>query len=453
MPSTKLADALNALPFRNHYAHPEGNGRDNRSGDHSALNNESGRSGVNQQQQGGAFPGNGPMAATPAPSPPPSPKPKKQQYQTDQSKPFVLPFSSSTPIPKSLVPYAIAEADELYSRHMYVPLGLFQTWRTREDFILDESGLWEMPGDKEEDARMKRWSVVKVAKKTSADPGKVLDDDDDEEDDDKVTWPDSKVLEEAIEKAEKELKALDAQGDAVSKAERKQAKQRRDDLLRIQRVETIYAATLPFLSGYIVVVLKFLIAINNITSAQANQNQQNQSQQATSGFFLNLNQSLDMPPPPPQNHTIEEIDALRHREIMIKGLSAFLLLLLKWFKRSHIMKYFHLAFTLLSAGTHVHILRLLTYTEVSSYVVAKNEVSERTCAHYYHPINLLTCSTAFSDTAMSDSLQKPQPFLLINFRSWFLDKGLPRDWHKAPPLQMYLVPFSPMEERVKRRLR
>jgi hypothetical protein len=88
---------------------------------------------------------------------------------------------------------------------------------------------------------------------------------------------------------------------------------------------------------------------------------------------------MDLPaPPPPQHHSAEEIDALRHREIMIKGLSAFLLLLLKWFKRSHIMKYQHLAFTLLSAGTHVHILRLLTYTEVATYVVTKNEVPERT---------------------------------------------------------------------------
>jgi len=42
-----------------------------------------------------------------------------------------------------------------------------------------------------------------------------------------------------------------------------------------------------------------------------------------------------------------------------------------------IMKYHHLAFTLLSAGTHVHILRLLTYTEASAYVVTKNEVPDR----------------------------------------------------------------------------
>jgi hypothetical protein len=239
---------------------------------------------------------------------------------------------------------------------------------------------------------MKRWSVVKAAKGVIGDPGNQSDFD--EEEDEKVTWPDSKVLEEAIERAEQELKTLDMQGDAANKAERKRAKQRRDDLLRIQRVETIYAATLPFLSGYIVVVLKFLIAINNITSVQANQNQQNQQQhqqQPTSGFFLHLGQSLDPPPPPPQqHHSPEEIDALRHREIMIKGLSAFLLLLLKWFKRSHIMKYQHLAFTLLSAGTHVHILRLLTYTEVATYVVTKNEVPERTyvcCLPPFIPTN------------------------------------------------------------------
>lgn len=444
LPSTKLAEALTALPVRNHYMHPEANNNNNNgpgsddSNSNSVLNNGyGGRPGMNPHQQGGAFPGNGPMASTPAPSPPPSPKPKKQQYQTDQTKPFVLPFSARAPIPKSLVPYAISEADDLYGRHMYVSLGLFQTWRTREDFILDESGLKEMPGDKEEDARMKRWSVVKVAKTMSGDPVNASEVDDEEEDD-KVVLPDSKVLEEAIERAEKDLKALDAQGDGANKAERKRAKQRRDDLLRIQRVETIYTATLPFLSGYIIVVLKFLIAINNITSAQANQNQQNQPQhqQPTSGFFLNLGQSLDLPPPQQQqHHTIEEIDALRHREIMIKGLSAFLLLLLKWFKRSHIMKYQHLAFTLLSAGTHVHILRLLTYTEVAAYVVTRNEVPERTYVH---------CRLHCRLHSLSSSLMHP----LYSFFRYCYENFSPNAAHVPADQFPILAPRQPTSVRL-----
>jgi len=221
-----------------------------------------------------------PMNATPAPSPPPSPKPKKQQYQTDQTKPFVFPFSPQAYITKRLVPYAIDEADELYERHLHISLALFQIWRTREDYLLDESGLDAFPGESERDRKMKRWSVVKVKKAlnaaaasgapssgftaassssmrggedgTSASAqgvsGEKRGEEEEDEEDGAVTWPDSKVLEEALERAERELKDLDREiakmdGEGASsskKAERRRAKERRDDLLRLQRVETIY---------------------------------------------------------------------------------------------------------------------------------------------------------------------------------------------------------------------
>lgn len=89
------------------------------------------------------------QSATPAPSPPPSPKPKKQQFQTDQTRPFLFPFSRSTWASRrggSLVPFAIDEADNLYHKHMYVSLSLWQMWRTREECMTAESGLERMPG-------------------------------------------------------------------------------------------------------------------------------------------------------------------------------------------------------------------------------------------------------------------------------------------------------------------
>ncbi|KAG8780115.1 Factor arrest protein 11, partial [Serendipita sp. 398] len=371
------------------------------------------------------------MAATPAPSPPPSPKPKKQQYQTDQTKPFVFPFSAASYISSRLVPYAIDEADDLYAKHMHVSLALFQTWRTREDFILDESGLDRMPGDQEVDLWMKRWSVVRVKKQQSTsgsvsiarratssssaaaggantrsgitttttneegadkvDGGaEVEEGEDEDEEEETVTWPDSKILEEALERADKDVKRLDAEiarekddgASSTKKAERKRAKERRDDLMRLQRVEAIYAACLPFMSNVVVVLLKFLIAINNISSAQSNPNQ-------SSVMFPS--QPIEAPPPVVR-HTLEELDALRHREIMIKALSALLLLLLKWFKRSHVMKHHHLAFTLLSGGMHVQILRLLTYTDVAAYVITRNEAPERAFFRY--------CYERFSPNAL-----------------------------------------------------
>ena len=99
-----------------------------------------------QQVQGGpSNPQNLPQAGTPAPSPPPSPqvKPKKQQYQTDQTKPFVFPFTRSQgPGSTSrLVPRAIDEADQLYEKHIYIPLGLHQLCKTRDEYIREEAGL------------------------------------------------------------------------------------------------------------------------------------------------------------------------------------------------------------------------------------------------------------------------------------------------------------------------
>ena len=91
-------------------------------------------------------PGFRPMPATPAPSPPPSPKPKKQQFQTDQTRPFLFPFSRRG---GSLVPFAIDEADKLYHKHMYVSLSLWQMWRTREECMTRESGLERMPGSQD----------------------------------------------------------------------------------------------------------------------------------------------------------------------------------------------------------------------------------------------------------------------------------------------------------------
>ncbi len=45
-----------------------------------------------------------------------------------------------------LVPFAIKEAENLYGKHMYVSLELWQMWRTREDYIHSESGLEHLSG-------------------------------------------------------------------------------------------------------------------------------------------------------------------------------------------------------------------------------------------------------------------------------------------------------------------
>lgn len=40
-----------------------------------------------------------------------------------------------------MVPRAIDEADQLYEKHVYVPLGLHQLCKTRDEYIREEAGL------------------------------------------------------------------------------------------------------------------------------------------------------------------------------------------------------------------------------------------------------------------------------------------------------------------------
>ena len=132
---------------------------------------------------------------------------------------------------KTLVPYAIDEADQLYARHMHVSLALFQMWRTREDFILDESGLKEMPRYDNVDAALRRYSVVN--------PNMAAVEDDDAVE----TLPDLKRLEEAIAESERLAKAAELSG---NRAEIRKAQERKEDLQRLRRVEIIYVSALSW---------------------------------------------------------------------------------------------------------------------------------------------------------------------------------------------------------------
>lgn len=77
-------------------------------------------------------------------------KPKKLQFQTDQNRPFVLPYSARNtdqhgqPI---RIPRAIAEASDLYSQHVRISTELWQTVKLREEMISDESGTSQAEAD------------------------------------------------------------------------------------------------------------------------------------------------------------------------------------------------------------------------------------------------------------------------------------------------------------------
>ncbi|KAG2013965.1 hypothetical protein CC2G_010822 [Coprinopsis cinerea AmutBmut pab1-1] len=298
--------------------------------------------------RGGAGPsGPQPQPATPAPSPPPSPKPKKQQYQTDQNRPFLFPFSKHRfGKDAKLVPFAIEEADRLFNKHMYVSLALTQMWRTREDCMSFESGLERMPGsDKERSST-------------------YLDDDESGE-----PLPDLKLLDEKIEEA------IAAIAKAETGPERRKAMERKEDLLRLKRVEQIYSSVLPVLSGWVLVLLKLLLA-----TVSPNAGALQLPQTSTSSAFPPQNTPDQMPPQPPP--TLDEIDVIRHREITSKAVSAILLLVLKWFKVSHVMKFHHLGQHLLDTNCLLLILKMFGLQEVAQTVISKADSPENNFFRY-----------------------------------------------------------------------
>ncbi|KAH7916133.1 hypothetical protein BJ138DRAFT_688321 [Hygrophoropsis aurantiaca] len=344
LPTHKLAQAYSPIPVRHHYHHDDSDLQ------HHGLQNT-----LNQpflQQQPG--PNNGyrnPQPATPAPTPPPSPKPKKQQYQTDQSRPFLFPFSRKSRFgdkSAKLVPFAIDEADMLYNRHMYISLSLWQMWRTREECMTAESGLDYMPGS----------TVEPETKLVSEDPETA------------EPLPDLALLDLKI------VDVLAAIESADSGSQERKARERKEDLMRLKRVELIYSSVLPVLSGWVLVLLKLLLA-----TVSAGTGQQQGPQSSTSSVFPpGVASPSEQPPAPPP--TLDDIDVTRHREITSKAVSAILLLTLKWFKASHVMKFHHLGQLLLDTNCLLLILKMFGLQEVSASVVSKADSPDHNFFRY-----------------------------------------------------------------------
>lgn len=253
----RLAEAMSPIPVRSHYHTSIEDGLPSTFVSRAAMQQ---RNPAAQPHQG---PGSFPQPGTPAPSPPPTPpmKQKKQQYQTDQSRPFVFPFSrSEMPGPSRMVPFAIDEAEKLYSRHIHISLGLYQLQKTREDYIREESGLG-MSG--------------LIGFTTS-------EFDNDIEDAGDKAWQDYQAMDWRYE--EQEMLA-ESKGDAFAA---KAAKQARASLKRLYRVERVYVrihlsfdtladrtglqkAILPYSQSIVVVLLKLLLAtVTGNPAANAN---------------------------------------------------------------------------------------------------------------------------------------------------------------------------------------
>ncbi|KAG2135962.1 hypothetical protein DEU56DRAFT_980918 [Suillus clintonianus] len=261
----------------------------------------------------------GPQPATPAPFPPPSPKPKKQFGPNNDR----------------FVPFAIDEADKLYNRHMYVSLSLWQMWKTREECMTAESGLDCMTGS-EGDAE-----PLQITNEDLEIAEPLLD----------VALLDAKITE-----------AVAAIGDPASPAQERKARERKEDFMRLKR-----SAVSPVLSGW--------------ATVSAGTGQQQVPQSSTSSVFpLGVASPPEQPPAPPP--TLDDLDVTRHREITSKAVSAILLLTLKWFKASHVMKFHHIGQLLLDTNCLLLILKMFGLQEVSSSVVSKADSHDHNFFRY-----------------------------------------------------------------------
>ncbi|KAL8992849.1 MAG: hypothetical protein Q9188_007482 [Gyalolechia gomerana] len=315
--------------------------------------------------------------ATPAPSPPPSPAGpggkggKKQNYQTNQNFPFLYPpldETSNTMGGKgnaelqdqlvgkrwegSDVPASILEAGQLFASRMRMSRSIRQLWDVRERFIRHERGWDEFPKDN-------------VSNGSS---GSMIEEDDSDEDGDTADQVKSPV-EEAKAGAETSDKEV----------------QRRLDV-----IGSFYRNALPQLQSVVLVLWKSIFTNVSCMAAQGNGSnglgvpngisfpddhldhgpvkRKMNVRSAVQEGMVNGNPAEFEDEADP---VLEELNSMRLREISSKAISAILLMLLKWFKLSHILKYEYLTQLLLDANFLPLILKYFAHQDIDRAVDQK----------------------------------------------------------------------------------
>ncbi|KAI5296133.1 Factor arrest protein 11 [Ascosphaera acerosa] len=293
--------------------------------------------------------------ATPAPSPPPSPMgsngkvAKKQNYQTSPHFPFMYPpieGSGVLSLPQEIdtdvqrgsksgagqrqsssgkdwrdldVPASIVEAGQILSTRLRMTRASRQLWDERERFMRFERG----------------WNVDDTESEFELD-------------------------------STEDVSERGYEGDGADYGRRrrrsgqsKKAVQSEDSWVQatLDAVEDFYTRTLPHLQSLVVVLLKELLAAIAQTAAA----------QEKSEWFLQ-----------PDDMSVEELSAARARDITTKAISGILILLLKWLKRSHVLKFEYLTQLLLDSNYLPLILKMFLHQDVDqsvSHVLDREELS------------------------------------------------------------------------------
>ncbi|KAI1103564.1 N1221-domain-containing protein [Jackrogersella minutella] len=328
--------------------------------------------------------------ATPAPSPPPSPAVggkggKKQNYQTNQNFPFMYPPLDATSNSAggkggaglqdflvgrkwegSDVPASILEAGELFSKRVRMTRATRQLWEEREKFQRFERG-WDPSDDDIEDLDLDALAI------------------DDDVDEDKLL--------EAIQKRERKARGADIDygPDPNLDSEIKR---------RLEATEAFYAAALPQLQSLVIVLMKgVLYNVTACITLPANSQQQTGMQggsqpRVNGGLATNRSQDSSMAAngsftQDGTETSLEDLDATRCREIESKAATGIILLLMKWLKISHVLKFEYLAQLLLDSNYLPLVLKLFAHQDIQQVVDSKTDRLEHSffqfCNDRAHP--------------------------------------------------------------------
>lgn len=324
--------------------------------------------------------------ATPAPSPPPSPAAggkggKKQNYQTNQNFPFMYPpldESSNSAGGKggaglqetlvgrkwegSDIPASILEAGELFSKRVRMTRAVRQLWEERQRFLKFERG-FDVSADDDVDELELALDALEVGP-------------DNEVDDDKLLA--------LIEKRTATTKPKEV--DYGPDSDNLDPKFKR----RLDAIENFYDATLPQLQSIVIVLMRVVLA--NVTAfitmpqrgpdGQPNQ-RFNQSgapfSRSQDNIGVNGASSQDAP-----DMSLDDVDQVRARELEGKALSGAILLLLKWFKVSHILKFEYLCQLLLDSNYIPLVLKFFAHQDVQQVVDSKTDRTDHSFFHFCH---------------------------------------------------------------------
>ncbi|KAK1594869.1 uncharacterized protein LY79DRAFT_512176 [Colletotrichum navitas] len=330
--------------------------------------------------------------ATPAPSPPPSPGVggkggKKQNYQTNQNFPFMYPPLDATSNSAggkggaglqellvgrrwegSDIPASILEAGELFSKRVRTTRATRQLWRERESFLKFERG-WEADDSDDDDVDDLDLEGLSLEEKQEI---AAL-----------------KAETRAEERREAQLSMREPEIDCGPAAEKVNEEVKR----RLLAVESFYKESLPHLQSLVIVLLRPILLNVTAVLSQPAAAQQHPSMAGRGANGMNggpgpnrQQQSQDPSaqpgPPEPPEMTPEEVDAARSREITTKAITAILLLLLKWLRVSHVLKFEYMTQLLLDSNYLPLVLKLFAHQDVQQVVDSKTDRLENSFFHF-----------------------------------------------------------------------